>query len=228
MDGGRVLRALLAMRMDYVRATQVAAWIGQGIAIVFAFVGLLFNPFLIFIGLFVWLGANGEASMVQMRSALGGIPVSRAMITDFRVLRPDDPLERAIEYHMAGFQQDFPVVDDGTLVGVLTRNDLAAAIARHGTSARVGDVMRRDFITVNPRDMLQTAFAKLQECNCHTLPVVDNGRLLGLVTADNLAEVLMIQDTLRRARRSSVSGAPVRPIPGLARASTLGPKAGPA
>ena len=179
MDGGRVLRALLAMRMDYVRATQVAARIGQGMAIVFVFVGLLFNPFLIFIGLFVWLGANAEASMVQMRSALGGIPVSRVMITEFRVLRPDDPLERAIEHHTAGFQQDFPVVEDGTLVGVLTRNDLASAIARFGTSARVGDVMRRDFVTVSPREMLHTAFAKLQECDCHTLPVVENGRCWG-------------------------------------------------
>jgi Zn-dependent protease/CBS domain-containing protein len=202
MDGGRVLRAILAMRFDYVRATQMAATAGQGMALLFAFLGLFSNPFLIFIGLFVWLGAAQEASMVQMRSALGGIPVGRAMIKDFRSLRPDDPLARAVEYFTAGFQQDFPVVEDGRLVGVLTHNDLTAALGRYGPEARVRDAMQRDFVTVDPQDMLQTALARLQDCDCHTLPVVKDGRLLGLVTADNLAEVLMVQEALSEARRS--------------------------
>ena len=202
MDGGRVLRALLAMRLDYVRATQVAASIGQGIAVLFAFLGLFSNPFLLFIGLFVWLGAAQEASMVQMRSALAGIPVGRAMITEFRTLRPDDTLDQAVEYIRSGFRQDFPVVEDGRLVGILTRSDLAAALGRLVPGARVREIMRRDFVTLDPRDMLQTAFARLQECDCHTLPVVQDGRLVGLVTADNLAEVLMIQEAQREKGRT--------------------------
>src|SRR5262249_54136072 len=137
----------------------------------------------------------------QMRSALDGIPVMRAMITDFRTLHPDDPLARAVEHILAGFQQDFPVVEDGRLVGVLTRNDLAAGLARHGPEARVREVMHWEFITADPREMLQTAFARLQDRGCHTLPVVQGGRLLGLVTADNLAEVLMIQEALRARPR---------------------------
>ena len=149
MDGGRVLRALLAMRLDYVRATQVAASIGQGMAVLFAFLGLFFNPFLIFIGLFVWLGAAQEASMVQMRSALAGIPVRRAMITEFQILRPDDTLDQAVEHIRSGLRQDFPVVEDGRLVGVLTRSDLTAALGRHGPGARVREIMRRDFVTVD-------------------------------------------------------------------------------
>jgi len=201
MDGGRVLRALLALRLDYVRATQTAASIGQGLAVVFGFLGLFSNPMLIFIALFVWLGAAQEASMVQMRSALSGIPVQRVMITDFRTLKPDDPLSRAVEYVLAGFQQDFPVVQDGRLVGVLTRNDLTAELGQYGPNAPVGKIMQRDFITVEPGDMLHNAFARLRECDCHTLPVVQDGRLLGLVTADHLAEVLMIQDALREAGR---------------------------
>lgn len=202
MDGGRVLRALLAMRLDYMRATQVAASIGQGMALLFTFLGLFSNPFLIFIGLFVWLGAAEEASMVQMRAALNGIPVSRAMITDFRTLRPDDGLAKAVEHVMAGFQQDFPVVEDGRLVGVLMRSDLAAALSRYGPEARVKDVMHRDFVTTSPQDMLQTALARLRDCNCHTLPVVQDGRVVGLVTADNLAETLMVQEALRGTRRA--------------------------
>ncbi len=200
MDGGRVLRALLAMRMDYVRATQVAAAIGQAMAILFVLVGLFVNPFLVFIGLFVWLGASQEASFVQMRHALGGIPVMRAMITDFQTLKPDDRLSQATEYVLAGFQQDFPVEDEGQLVGVLTRNDLATGLAKHGFEGRVGDVMRRDFIITGPRDMLEPAFARLQEGGCHTSPVVDNGSVVGLLTTDNVTEVLMIQEAIRAAR----------------------------
>jgi CBS domain-containing protein len=200
MDGGRVLRALLAMRMDYVRATQIAAAIGQAMAILFVLVGLFLNPFLVFIGLFVWLGASQEASFVQMRHALGGIPVMRAMVTDFQTLTPDDRLSQAVDYVLAGFQQDFPVVEDGRLVGVLTHGDLATGLARHGSEGRVSEVMQRDFITTSPRDMLEAAFARLQEGGCHTSPVVENGRLLGLLTTDNVTEVLMIQEAMRAAR----------------------------
>jgi Zn-dependent protease/predicted transcriptional regulator len=204
MDGGRVLRALLAMRLDYTRATQVAASIGQAMALLFAFLGLFSfsNPFLLFIALFVWLGAAQEASMVQMRAALDGIPVMRAMITDFHTLHPDDSLARAVEYVIAGFQQDFPVIENGRLKGVLTRNDLTTALSRHGLDAQVGDVMQQNFVTTDPREMLQTSFARLQNCGCHTLPVMQGDRLVGMVTADNLAEVLMIREALHKALRT--------------------------
>jgi Zn-dependent protease/predicted transcriptional regulator len=201
MDGGRVLRALLATRMDYVRATQAAARVGQALALLFGFLGLFGDPFLVFIALFVWLAAAQESSMVQMRSAMDGMPVMRVTITDFQTLRPDDTLARAVEHVLTGFQQDFPVVEGDRLVGILTRTDLITGLGRHGAVGRVEDVMQRDFATADPRDLLPTALARLQECGCHTLPVVQDGRLLGLVTADNLAEVLMIQEALRDARR---------------------------
>jgi Zn-dependent protease/predicted transcriptional regulator len=201
MDGGRVLRALLATRLSYVRATQVAARVGQGLALLFGFLGLFGNnPLLVFIALFVWLGAAQEASLVQLRAAMDGIPVSHAMIIDFRTLHPDDSLARVVQHVLAGFQQDFPVVEAGRAVGVVTRNDLADGLKRYGAEGRVRDIMHRDFVVVDPREMLQNAFAKLQNCDCHTLPVVQGDRLLGLVTADNLAEVLMIQEALGDAR----------------------------
>ncbi len=199
MDGGRVLRALLALRMDYVRATQIAAAVGQGIALVFGFIGLFSNPFLVFIALFVWLGASSEASMAQMRSAVGGIPVSKAMITDFRVLEPHDSVRRAVDYLLAGFQQDFPVVDNGRVAGVLTRSDLLHALARRGQEARVDDVMHRDIETADPRDMLEGALGRLRQRGSDTLLVVQNGQLVGLVTKDNLGELLMVQQALGKA-----------------------------
>lgn len=200
MDGGRVLRALLAMRLEYTRATQIAATVGQGLALVFGFVGLFTNPLLMFIALFVWIGAGQEASMVQMKSALGGIPVSRAMITDFQTLTEHDTLETAVSRILAGSQQDFPVLDGDRVVGVLTRDALLKALARDGVSAGVGAVMRRDIRQVDANDMLETAFTSLQSCDCHTLPVHRNGRLVGLLTADNVGEFLMIQAAVAGAR----------------------------
>jgi Zn-dependent protease len=199
MDGGRVLRALLAARMDYTRATQIAASIGQGMALLFGFAGFFLNPFLLFIALFVWIGAEQEAAMAQMKSALGGIPIQRAMVTDFRTLAPSDSLERAVEMILAGSQQDFPIVEDGQVRGVLTRSGLLEALARR-QSASVAEVMQRDFQVAETGEMLETAFRRLQECGCHTIPVFERGRLAGILTSDNVGEFLMIQAALDKLK----------------------------
>jgi CBS-domain-containing membrane protein len=193
MDGGRVLRALLAIRMEYTRATQLAANIGQGMAFLFGLVGLFFNPFLLFIALFVWIGAGQEAAITQMKSALGGIPLERAMITDFRTLAPNDSLARAVEVLLSGAQQDFPVVDDRAVVGILTRGDLLTALARQEQRSPIAQVMRRDFVVVDASDMLDITFQRLQGHDCHTIPVVHRGNLVGLLTMDNVGEFLSVQ-----------------------------------
>jgi Zn-dependent protease/CBS domain-containing protein len=200
MDGGRVLRALLATRIEYTRATQVAARVGQMMAFLFGFIGLFTNPFLVFIALFVWMGAEQEAAMVQMRSSLGGIPVARVMLTDFRALGPDDTLSTAIDHILAGWQQDFPVVFGDHVLGVLRREDLMRALAQGGTGALVRDAMQRDIPTTDSHDMLESALARLRECNCRSLPVVHGGRLVGMLTMENVGEFLMIQSALRQAR----------------------------
>ena len=162
MDGGRVLRALLAMRLEYTRATQIAAGIGQGMALLFGLIGLFSNPFLVFIALFVWIGAQQEASMVQMKTALGGIPVGRAMLTEYHTVSPHNNLAQVVELLLGGSQHNFPVVDEGRVVGVLTRNDLFSVLNQRNTSTLVSDVMRRDFETVDANDMLEPAFNRLQ------------------------------------------------------------------
>jgi Zn-dependent protease/predicted transcriptional regulator len=202
MDGGRVLRALLATRMEYTQATQIAAALGQGMAFLFGFIGLFSNPFLLFIALFVWIGAAQEASMVQMKSALAGIPVRRAMLTDFRTLGPKDSLDRAVELVLAGSQQDFPVLENERVVGVLTQGNLLAALATR-QAASVGEIMQREFQTVEPSEMLEIALGRLQSCECHTLPVLLKGKLVGLVTSENVGEFLMIQAALGKAKAAS-------------------------
>jgi Zn-dependent protease len=202
MDGGRVLRALLAKRMDYTEATQRAAHVGQAIAFVFGFLGLFFDPFLLFIALFVWMGASGEAGMVQMRTSLGGIPVQQVMYRDIRTLQPDDTLEKAVEQVLAGWQQDFPVVFGSHVLGVLTREDLIKAVAQGGTDKHVRDAMRRDFQVVDSHDMLEQAVKVLQQCGCRSLPVEHNGELMGMLTLENVGEFMMIHSAMRRAERA--------------------------
>jgi Zn-dependent protease/predicted transcriptional regulator len=192
MDGGRALRALLATRMEYTRATARAALVGQGMAIVFAFVGLQGNPMLLFIALFVWIGAGQEASMTQMKSALAGIPLRRAMLTDFRTLSSANTLGDAVDLLLAGSQQDFPVLANGRIEGMLTRADLVKGLTRSGRTATVEEAMKRDCPTAEASEMLETVLARIQGGDCHTLPVLENGMLVGLMTMDNVGEFLMI------------------------------------
>jgi Zn-dependent protease/CBS domain-containing protein len=200
MDGGRIVRAVLATRMEYTRATQIAATLGQGMALLFGFVGFFTNPFLLFIALFVWIGAAQEASLVQVRSALSGIPVRRAMITEFRTLGPQDSLRHAAEVLLAGTQQDFPIVDADRVIGILLRADLLAALAAHRHDAVVADVMRQEFALVDSHEMLDVAFTRLQQGQVHTGPVVHGGRLVGLLTMDNIGEFVAVQAALQPAR----------------------------
>lgn len=200
MDGGRVLRAILAMRMDYVRATQIAASIGQGMAFLLGFWGLFNNPFLLFIAFFVWIGASQEASMVQMKNSISGIPVTRAMMTDFQTLSPRDTLARVVGLVLAGSQHDFPVVDgEGRVIGILERDAFIAALSHQGQSAPVVGVMRGNLPEVDSYEMVESALLRLQESGAKALPVTHLGRLVGLITAENITEFLMIRSALRTA-----------------------------
>ena len=141
-------------------------------AFLFGFIGLFFNPFLVFIALFVWIGAQSEARMVTLKSALDGIPVSRAMLTNFIVLSQDDSLAKVVNYILSGDQKDFPVVADGQVVGVLSQSAILDGLRRNGEATLVGSVMRTDFQTADSFEMLDTAFARLQDCDCHTIPIL--------------------------------------------------------
>ena len=202
MDGGRVLRALLATRMTYARATQVAATVGQGFAFVFGFLGLLWNPFLIFIALFVYIGASQEAALAQMKDVSRRFPVSSAMVREFRTLSENASLQEAVDALLATSQHDFPVVDEtGSVAGLLTRHDLIAALRKNDPNLRVGDVMRRDIPTVTTGTRFEDAFRIMQECNCPAVPVLDRmKRLVGLLTPENVTELMMVHSATPQRR----------------------------
>lgn len=196
MDGGRALRALLATRLDDRRATRIAARLGQGMAVIFAIVGWFANPLLILIALFVWTGAAQEAQMADLRAALRDIPVARVMLTAFTTLTPEEPLSTAVELTQRGGQHEFPVMRDGRLVGLLTRHDLLHGLTGGGPQSHVADAMERDLPIVAPQDMLDAALSQLDAHQSSTAPVVQDGRLIGLLTADAVAEFLKLQAAL--------------------------------
>jgi stage IV sporulation protein FB len=160
------------------------------------------NPFFIFIALFVYIGASQEAALAQMRDVSRRFPVSTAMVRDFRTLPYTATLEEAVDALLATSQHDFPVVDSsGNVAGVLTRQDLIAALRKHDPNIRVADVMRRDIPVVTTGTRFEEAFRIMQECNCSAVPVLDGARrLVGLLTPENVSELMMVQSALPRRR----------------------------
>lgn len=206
MDGGRVLRALLAHRLTYVRATQIAATIGQGLAIAFGVLGWFGEQYmLMFVALFVFLGAQQESQMVEVRSLLRGVPVRDAMIRRFRAVVPHDSLDQVVSLLLSGDQQDFPVIDGNRIVGMLTRASLLSALAEGKRDATVAEIMRPDCGTVDDAQLLEATFERMHQGQCPALPVLHHGELVGMITLENIGEWMMIQTALRQAMpRSAV------------------------
>jgi len=200
-----VFRALLAMSMPYERATRIASSVGQVVALVFGVVGLFGipgvfppNTLLMFIALFVFLAAGEERNLVQTRASIQGLPVRAAMLTEFHQLAVDDTLRRAVDHLMAGSQTDFPVLEHGVPVGVLSREQLVEAISRRGLDAPVGTVIRRDHAHVEAAAPLDTVLHSLRQAGRAALPVTDNGAMVGLLTLDNVGDLLLVRQALRR------------------------------
>jgi stage IV sporulation protein FB len=198
MDGGRVLRALLSIRLGHVRATEIAARIGQLVAFGLGFIGLFWNPLLIFIAIFVYLAAASESQLVTIRALSRDVPVSAAMMTQFATLVPEEGIDTAVQTLLSTSQSEFPVVDrDGRLLGLLGRDGIIRALKEQGPDVRVGDVMTTGIPTIGHRHCLEEAFRLLQEEGKPAVGVVDTaGRLTGLITSETVGEMLMVREAL--------------------------------
>ncbi len=204
MDGGRVLRALMAQRMEYGRATQLASTVGQGMAFLMGLYGLFGpspQPMLLFIAFFVYVGAGQEAAMVETELAFRGIPVREAMVHRFRTLAVTDSLAIATQQLLAGSQLDFPVTEGERLVGVLTRTRLIEGLSQQGLAATVGEAMLPSPPSTSPEQSLEETFQQMREAETSIMPVLDNGRLVGMLTLENIGEFLMVRNALQGTRR---------------------------
>ncbi len=204
MDGGRVLRALLATAMPYGRATAIAVAVGQGLAWLLGLAGLLGGDvILILVAFLVYAGAAQEGRMVQVKLALAGLRVGQVFSRGVRTVSPTDSLGAAVDLMLEGLQADFPVCEEGQLVGLVTRADLLRGLKEHGPQALIGQVMRRRFPIAAPQDDLFEVRERMLQAHLEALPVVEEGKFLGLLTQQDLNEayaLVSIRPNLLRPR----------------------------
>ena len=195
-----VLRAGLALAMPYPRATRIAARIGQGFALVFAVLGVfvLHTPTLVLIALFVFMSAGEEQALVQARSTLTGLSVASAMVTTFVTLETRHELQHAADLMLAGEQQDFPVLEDGRYLGMLTRVALIRGLREHGSEAPIGRVVRMDIDPLEADEPLERALQTMRAGRHSAMPVARGGALVGMLTLENVGELLMVQEARQR------------------------------
>jgi Zn-dependent protease/CBS domain-containing protein len=196
MDGGRILRALLAFKLGRVRATQIAANLGQLLAIFFVFIGFFYNPFLILIGIFVFFGAWSENMIVQHLDFLRGHLVREGMMTNFVTLAPTETVRDALGKLLNGSDHDFVVEQEGQVVGTLTRMQLIQAVKEEQIEKPVAEIMTREVKAFNVQDKLAEAYSELQKTKAPLFPVLDNGHLAGVINSDNINEFILIKSAL--------------------------------
>ncbi|MFO0615407.1 MAG: site-2 protease family protein [Polyangiaceae bacterium] len=195
MDGGRVLRAALALRGDRLRATRIAARIGQGFAYVIGFVGLFASSMLVVIALFIWIGAAAELASLELEASLRGLPLEYAMLTACDPLLPEDTLDAAARLTIAHGHRDFPVVDAaGRVVGVLTGARLVEGLALSGPTARVSEVMDPRIEAADLREPIEGVLTKLQGAPAHAIVVLADGRVRGLITGETIQQLASLRD----------------------------------
>ncbi|MGO4706378.1 site-2 protease family protein [Microvirga sp. 2MCAF38] len=195
MDGGRVLRAFLAMRLSHGEATRIAARIGQGTAFVFALAGLFVSPILVVIGLFVYLAATAESQHVALQDGTQGLPVRSLMVSAVEALPASSTLDEAVDLMLRTSQKEFPVVDEtGHPHGLLTRDGLILALRESGPTRPVQEVMMRDFPTVGDWQPFEAALTLLNQAKAPAIIVLDSTqKLVGIVTPENIGEMMMVR-----------------------------------
>ena len=195
MDGGRVLRAVLAMKTDRVKATRIAAGIGQSIAVVFLLFGMLFNPFLILIALFIYLGAYGENKMVQQIALLKGHVVKEAMMTQITRLQPGDTMAKVVELILSGTEKDFIVEADGKPVGILTNANIIKNSKNR--EQKVQEIMKTSFQEMDMDGKLREVLRAVELQKEYFFPVLNKkGLLVGAIDMTNINEFILLQSKL--------------------------------
>jgi len=198
MDGGRVLRALLAMKLGRIRATSIASGIGQVMAVGFVLFGLVNSaPTLVLIGVFVFFGAQSENVVVQQLDLLKDYTVRSAMMTNFVTLSPGETVKDAADKLLSGSDQDLIVVENERAIGIMTRSRIIEALRENRLATSVMEVMITDFDTVQVNDRLTEVYSNVQRKPNSFFPVLENKKLMGVIDRTNINEFVMIRSALR-------------------------------
>jgi len=198
MDGGRVLRAALALRMSHAEATRKAASVGQFLAIVMGLLGIMYNPFLLFIALFIWFGASMESNAEQLKSILGHASARHAMLNEFHTLSPEDSLEKAVELTLAGSQKDFPVGYQDRLEKVLHHSDLIKGLQEKGEHARISELPLQDILKADIDEPLEKLLERMQGNPARMICVMDRQQVAGILNLENVLELVRIEGAVEK------------------------------
>jgi CBS domain-containing protein len=215
LDGGRVLRGALATRLGALRATEIAARVGQLFALAFFLIGLFGGNFLLaLIGVFIFFGANGEAQMVRQRELTSGLTVSDVMGTKPRTetVTPDHTFGQVLDSVIHGYQEDFPVVDEsGKLVGMITRDEIMAAAHSPERYASVRDLMKTNVPTISSQaDLFEDGLSTLQKSGLRALPVTEDGELVGMLTIEDVGQARLLGTLPRKTGATAVTSEQAR------------------
>jgi Zn-dependent protease/CBS domain-containing protein len=204
LDGGKILRALFSRRMDSARATRRAIAIGQAFATLFMLTGMLWNIWLTMIGFFLFIAAQLEERSAVFQSVLETVHLEDIMLTDFATLSPADTLEDALDKAVHSLQDDFPVIRGSDMVGVISKQKILQALRAEG-NGYVQAVMNRIFEVAQKKESLASAFRKLTARNLSIIPVVEDQRLVGIVTLQNLMHSMALLAESRKLRKAELN-----------------------
>lgn len=198
-DGGRALRAIFARHMNFLQATRRAVTLGHLFAMGFILLGIR-HQWLMLSGLFLFVAAQLEDRSLTFQSAVESVCMEDVMLTEFSTLSPSDTLEDALGKTIHTLQDDFPVVRGNDLVGIITRQRIAQVLRLEG-NGYVQAIMSRAFDVAERRESLANAFRKIAARNLTLIPVVDQNRLVGIVTLQNLMHSMAVLAESKKLRR---------------------------
>ncbi|MFV5697948.1 site-2 protease family protein [Flavobacterium sp. ZT3R17] len=194
MDGGRVLRALLSFKLPRNVATRIAARIGQFLALAFIILGFFTSPFLIFIGIFVIIGAQIEADYTESKFMLKGFKVQDVVMKDYQTIDANEKVKKAVELLLDSQNKNFLITENNMPVGTLNRDQIIMALSKKGDDEFIYNVMDRNLIILENNSLLENVFELIQQNKSTLMLVMENNQLTGTLDIENLLEFILINE----------------------------------
>jgi len=194
MDGGRVLRAALSLFLNRRLATNIAARIGQALAVMFIIGGFFVNPFLVLIGFYIFLGAQAEEEYIFTNSILQKYKVKDAIMNSVQRLNSNDTIKSAIQLLFNSTDDNFLIYENDRYVGIITREEIINSLSSHAENEEIQNIMTKNIVFLDADEPLDNAYKQLQIRQPNVMPVLENNNLIGTLTVKNILDFLLIKD----------------------------------